>query len=89
MSKTAVVAGVGSGLGAALVRKFAREGYQVGMMARSPEFMGELAAELAKEGHKALAVPTDLTDAGQIERGFAQIKEQLGPVDVLINHAGI
>ena len=88
MTKTAVVAGVGSGLGAALVRKFAREGYQVGMLARSPGFMGELAAELKKEGHQALALPTDLTDAAQIEAAFAQIKEQLGPVDVLMNHAG-
>ena len=88
MTKTAVVAGVGAGLGAALVRKFAREGYQVGMMARSQSFMQTLASEMEAEGHRALPMPTDLTESEQVTRSFAQIKEELGPVDVLINHAG-
>ena len=39
MSKTAVISGVGSDLGAALVRKFASEGYQVGLLARSPDYI--------------------------------------------------
>ena len=43
MSKTAVISGVGSGLGAALVRKFASEGYHVGLLARSPDYIQELA----------------------------------------------
>ena len=46
MSKTAVISGVGSGLGAALVRKFASEGYQVGLLARSPDYIQGLAEEL-------------------------------------------
>ena len=88
MSKTAVISGVGSGLGAALVRKFASEGYQVGLLARSPDYIQELAEELLQEGVKALAVPTDITDPQQVIRSFARVREELGPVDVLINHAG-
>ncbi len=88
MSKTAVISGVGSGLGAALVRKFAGEGYQVGLLARSPDYIQELAEELLQEGVKALAVPTDITDPQQVIRSFARVREELGPVDVLINHAG-
>ena len=88
MSKTAVISGVGSGLGAALVRKFASEGYQVGLLARSPNYIEGLAEELLQEGVKALAVPTDITDPQQVTRGFAQVREELGPVNVLINHAG-
>jgi len=56
----AIVAGVGPGLGAALVRKLAKEGCRVGMFARSPEFIDKLAAEL---GRDALAVTTDVSDA--------------------------
>ena len=88
MSKTAVISGVGSGLGAALVRKFASEGYQVGLLARSPDYIQELAEELLQEGVKALAVPTDITDPQQVIQSFARVREELGPVDVLINHAG-
>lgn len=88
MSKVAVIAGVGPGLGASLVRKFAREGYKVGMLARSADFMQELAAELEQEGHTALALPTDITDADKVKAAFAQVRQQLGPVDILINHAG-
>ena len=88
MSKTAVISGVGSGLGASLVRRFAREGYQVGMFARSPDYIQDLAAELRQSDMKALALPVDITDPQQVARGFARVREQLGPVDVLINHAG-
>src|SRR5437762_5241136 len=59
----AIVAGVGPGLGAALVRKLAQEGCRVGMFARSPRFIGKLAAEL---GPRALAVPTDISDPKQV-----------------------
>ena len=88
MSKTAVISGVGSGLGAALVRKFASEGYQVGLLARSPDYIQELAEELLQGGVRALALPTDITDPQQVIRSFARVREELGPVDVLINHAG-
>ncbi len=83
--KTAVVAGVGPGLGAALVRKFAREGCRVAMFARSGEYLEKLAAD--NRGSKLLAVPTDISDAEQVTRGFAQIREKFGAIDILINHA--
>jgi NAD(P)-dependent dehydrogenase (short-subunit alcohol dehydrogenase family) len=84
MARTAVVAGVGPGLGASLARRFADEGCDVGLFARSPGFIDELADEL---GDRALAVPTDVTDPEAVERGFARVREELGPVDVLVNHA--
>ena len=78
MSKTAVISGVGSGLGAALVRKFASEGYQVGLLARSSDYIQELAEELLQEGVRALAVPTDITDPQQVTQSFARVREELG-----------
>ncbi len=88
MAKTTVISGVGAGLGASLVRKFAREGHQVGMLARSPGYIQSLEEELKREGLAGLAVPTDITDPDQVKRGFANVREQFGPVDILINHAG-
>ena len=88
MAKTAVISGVGSGLGAALVRRFADDGYQVGMLARSVEYTRSLAAELNADGKVALAVPADITDADQVAEGFARIRQELGAVEVMINHAG-
>jgi NAD(P)-dependent dehydrogenase (short-subunit alcohol dehydrogenase family) len=82
--RVAIVAGVGPGLGAALVRKLVQEGCRVGMFARSPEFVGKLAAEL---GADALAVPTDISDARQVAAGFRNVRQQLGAVEILIAHA--
>jgi NAD(P)-dependent dehydrogenase (short-subunit alcohol dehydrogenase family) len=82
--RVALVAGVGPGLGAALVRKLAQEGYRVGMFARSPGFIGELADELEAN---TLAVPTDVSNAKEVAAGFRKVREQMGPVEILIAHA--
>jgi NAD(P)-dependent dehydrogenase (short-subunit alcohol dehydrogenase family) len=80
----AIVAGVGPGLGAALVRKLVQEGYRVGMFARSPGFIGELAEKL---GANALAAPTDVSNAKEITAGFRKVRQELGAVEILIAHA--
>jgi NAD(P)-dependent dehydrogenase (short-subunit alcohol dehydrogenase family) len=84
MARTAVIAGVGPGLGESLARTFAAEGCRVALFARSAEFIENLAADLPGEG---LAVPTDLADVGEIRDGFAEVRGAFGPVDVLVNHA--
>jgi NAD(P)-dependent dehydrogenase (short-subunit alcohol dehydrogenase family) len=86
MTRTAIIAGVGPGLGASIARKFVAEGCAVGLFARSSEFIDDLAAELNEEGD-ALAVQTDITDAEQVAAGFEEVRETFGPVDVLVNHA--
>ena len=88
MSQTVVVTGVGAGLGAALVRKFVTMSCRVGMFARSADYLDQLAKELTGSEGAALAVPTDITDPDQVSRGFSQVREAFGPVDILINHAG-
>ena len=88
MNKTAVISGVGPGLGASLARRFAREGFAVGLLARSPDYIGSLADELNEGGANALAISTDITQPNQVADSFAEIRKQLGAVDVLVNHAG-
>lgn len=84
MARTAVIAGVGPGLGESLARKFVDEGCQVGLFSRSEGYLDDLAAEL---GDDALAVPTDITEPHQVADGFEAIREAFGPVDILVNHA--
>ena len=88
MNKTATISGVGPGLGASLARKFAKEEYAVGLLARSPDYIGSLADELNEGGANALAIATDITQPDQVADSFAEVRKQLGAVDVLLNHAG-
>ena len=86
MSKVAVVAGVGSGLGAALVRKFASEGCDVGMLARSEASLAAIADGISSETN-ILSIPADITNPSSVAKAFQTIASELGPVDILVNHA--
>ena len=81
MTKTAVVTGASSGIGAATARRLAAEGYRVLLVARRKERLEELAAEL---GAAAEPVALDVTDAAAV-RAFA---DGLESCDVLVNNAG-
>jgi NAD(P)-dependent dehydrogenase (short-subunit alcohol dehydrogenase family) len=85
--QVAVVAGVGPGLGASLARKLAKEGCHVALLARSPDFIDTLADELRRRGTEVRAIPTDISEVKQVAAAFQRIREQLGPVDLLINNA--
>jgi len=86
MSRTAVVAGVGPGLGESLARKFATEGCKVVLLARSADYIDDLADDLPDAG-TGLAIQTDLTEPDQIRDAFEQIRAEFGGIDVLVNHA--
>lgn len=86
MPRTVVIAGVGPGLGESLARRFATEGCQVALFARSQDYIETLADDLPDPG-EGLAVPTDLIEVDQIREGFAAVRDAFGPVDVLVNHA--
>ncbi len=81
--KVCVIAGVGSGNGAAFARRFALAGYKVALLARSSEVTGALEKELADS--KAYAVDLSAPDA--VRATFARLREDLGPASVLIHNA--
>ena len=83
-SPVCLVTGVGAGTGAAVCRRFAREGYRVAMLARSPERLAELEQEIPG----AVAFPTDVTDEHALRATLHRVREQLGPVEVLVHNAG-
>jgi len=82
------VVGVGPGLGDALVRRFARGGHPVALVARSREFIQSLAAEITAAGGRALAVSADVGDAEAVARAFDTVRAKLGPPEVLLYNAG-
>ncbi|MFT4930210.1 MAG: NADP-dependent 3-hydroxy acid dehydrogenase YdfG [Natronomonas sp.] len=84
MSQVAVIAGVGPGLGESIARKFADEGLELALLARTESYIETLAEDLPT---RAAAVPTDLADADDVDAAFVTVQEELGPVDVLVNHA--
>jgi NAD(P)-dependent dehydrogenase (short-subunit alcohol dehydrogenase family) len=87
-TKVAVVVGVGPGLGAALARRFAAE-YAVALMARTPELLASVAAEIEAHGGRALQVPTNVAAGAEIEAAFATIRRELGEPEVLLYNAAM
>ncbi|MEP6821264.1 MAG: SDR family NAD(P)-dependent oxidoreductase [Chthoniobacterales bacterium] len=87
MQRVAFIVGVGPGLGAALARRFAGEGFAVALVARSQDFTGELARELNLLGQKAVALTADASDPAQIVEAVARARQELGPIGVLIHNA--
>jgi NAD(P)-dependent dehydrogenase (short-subunit alcohol dehydrogenase family) len=79
----ALVTGVGPGTGSAMVRRFARGGYAVAMLART----GERLVSLEKEIERARAYPCDVTDEAQLDATIAEVRGDLGQPKVLIHNA--
>jgi len=86
--KVAAILGVGPALGAAVARRFAREGFAVGLMARGEEGLAAIREEIEKGGGTALAVSTDATDAASVASAFDRVREELGDPEVFVYNAG-
>jgi NADP-dependent 3-hydroxy acid dehydrogenase YdfG len=89
--QVAVVTGASSGIGAAVARALVREGTHVALAARREDALLEVQAGLDRRGGevKSLVVPTDVTDRGQVRSLVVRSEEELGPVDILVNCAGV
>lgn len=86
--KVAVILGVGPGLGSAVARRFAHEGFAVGMMARSEESLSATQEEVESAGGQTLAVRADATDAGSVTSAFEEVRRSLGDPEVFVYNAG-
>jgi short-subunit dehydrogenase len=82
-----VVTGASAGVGRAVVRRFAREGAHVGLLARGRDGLEAARREVEEAGGRALVLPTDVADAGAVEAAAARVEEGLGPIDVWVNNA--
>lgn len=87
--KTALVTGASQGLGDRFARTLADHGASVALAARQTEKLEALRDDLRAGGAKACAVRLDVTDTTSIADAFAAAEAELGPIDVLVNNAGI
>ena len=87
--KVVVITGASSGLGEATARLLGAEGATVVLGARRTERIQALADQLARNGAQALAMQTDVTDVGQVQRLVDAAVQTYGRIDVLINNAGL
>lgn len=87
--KIAVITGGSRGLGLVLARELGRRGMRVVICARDEEELERARAGLAAGGVDATALPVDVADAEGMAGMIADVEENLGPVDVLVNNAGI
>ena len=86
--KVAIVTGAGKGIGAATARALAEAGADVVCAARTPADIEAVAVDVRERGGRALAVPTDVTEADQRGRLVSTTIEELGRLDILVNNAG-
>ncbi len=82
----AVVTGGSAGIGAALARRLSREGYDLTLVARRKDALDELAASLPT---RTFVRPADLADPTCVDAVVSDAEAALGPVDLLVNNAGI
>lgn len=89
MRRIALVTGANRGIGLAAARRLARECGHVIVAARRPEAGMEAADRLSREGFSASSLAMDVTDPASVRAAAAEVSEQFGRLDVLVNNAGI
>jgi short-subunit dehydrogenase len=82
-----VVTGASAGVGRATARRFAKKGWDVGLIARGRIGLEAARREAEEMGVRALALPVDVADAEAVERAAQQVENELGPIDVWVNNA--
>ena len=86
--KNAIVTGAGKGIGKAIAIAFAKEGVQVGLIARTSKDLETVAAEITALGVKAAFAVADISNIAEVNKAVESIQSELGNTDILINNAG-
>ncbi|MDO8434166.1 MAG: SDR family oxidoreductase [Candidatus Binatus sp.] len=86
--KTALVLGGSKGIGRGIADALAQEGVAVALVARSQETLDKSVGEINATGARAIGVAGDLADWPSMEKAIASARNQLGPIDILINNSG-
>src|SRR5256884_1068959 len=87
MKQVIVITGASAGVGRATVRAFAREGADIGLIARGVDGLEAARREVEAVGGRALVLPADVANADQIEAAADRVERELGPIDIWVNNA--
>jgi gluconate 5-dehydrogenase len=87
--KRALITGSSLGIGRALAEGLAEYGAEVVMNARNVDRLADSAATLRAKGYEVHTQAFDVTDGAAVAAGVAQIEDKIGPIDILINNAGM
>ena len=85
----ALVTGAGRGIGRAVAVALAREGAHVGLMGLTASHLVAVEKEVNAFGVRSAVLPGDVSDEGSVARCVAAAEQALGPIDVLVNNAGV
>jgi 2-hydroxycyclohexanecarboxyl-CoA dehydrogenase len=90
MSKrVAVVTGAGSGIGLGVARRLAADGHAVALLDLDGAHVQSASADLLEHGNRACAHEVDVADRGAVARVYAAVRQELGPVTIVVTSAGI
>ncbi len=87
--KTALVTGAGRGIGRAIALGLAEAGARVVLLARSEGELDQVAGQVRVHGGRALVIPVDIGDPGQLAAAVKRTRAGVGEVDVLVNNAAV
>jgi NAD(P)-dependent dehydrogenase (short-subunit alcohol dehydrogenase family) len=87
VGRVVVVTGASGGIGRAVARAFGAKGDRVGLLARGETGLDGAVKDIEGAGGRALAIPTDVADYGQVEAAAEQVTGTLGPIDIWVNVA--
>ena len=87
--QVAIVTGGGRGIGRAMAQALANAGAAVAVVARSPDQLAETVALIEGAGGRGIAITADVTDQQAVAKMVNEVEQQLGPVDLLVNNAGV
>ena len=87
--RVVLITGAGRGIGRALAQAFAAAGAKVALLGKTKKNLLEVQKELKDSGAQTVVLAADVSDEGAVSRAVAAAEQQLGPVDVLVNNAGV
>ncbi len=88
-SRIAVVTGAASGIGLGIATRLVADGHAVALLDQDGAAAKKAAAELSGDGHKASGYQVDVADRGAIERAYVSVRQDLGPITIVVTSAGI